>query len=393
MIRPIYQFLLRLHPPHFRERFEEEMLEVFDTAVAAYGPASLLADGMVSLARQWICRPHPPVNSRRLTSSRIPYFYLIEHETLRPSAQIAGVFSALLLLGTVQFALSHWPRPIQTMAGILRTSRNAPWLPQIQVPGLLHPKDPMPSFEVATIKPWQPPPPTGAPPPVKYLPAGAPPLVSDRVNFAGEIEFLIESAYGLPLDSRSRILGGPSWIRDQSERYQITAKIATADYAAIQKMTAVEQRQQVSLMQQSLLADRFKFRAHIETRDLPRYALVVAGGGSKLEPARVEPSPMSLASVGQHLELKATGVTLEELAQSPFLRFDKRQIVDKTGLEGRFSFTLKFVGSGLRADAGVIGDAPELPTALQEQLGLKLVPETGPVEVVVIDHIERPSEN
>lgn len=71
---------------------------------------------------------------------------------------------------------------------------------------------------------------------------------------------------------------------------------------------------------------------------------------------------------------------------------DKRQILDRTGLQGRFNFTLKFTV----ADVGAIGDdsnAPELPTALQEQLGLKLVPGNGPVEVVVIDHIERPSEN
>ena len=85
-------------------------------------------------------------------------------------------------------------------------------------------------------------------------------------------------------------------------------------------------------------------------------------------------------------------MSIEELARSQFLRIDKSQIVDRTGLQGRFSFTLKFsnaVVGGTQDDS----NAPELPTALQEQLGLKLVPENGPVEVVVIDHIERPSEN
>ncbi len=257
---------------------------------------------------------------------------------------------------------------------------------------LLRPTEPMPSFEVATIKPWTPPPPTGAPPPVKYVPVGAPPPVSERVVFAGEIQFLIESAYyGLLIGSEDRILGGPNWIRDSSQRFQVAAKIGTEEYAAMQKMSGAAQRERVSLMQQSLLAERFQFKAHVETRERPRYAVVASGGGSKLVPAQPgDVSRMSLGTVGQHVELSATAVTLEELAQSPFLRMDQRQIVDKTGIAGKFTFTLKFTNALARAD---LGDAPDLPTALQEQLGLRLVPETGPVEVLVIDRIERPTEN
>ncbi len=260
---------------------------------------------------------------------------------------------------------------------------------------LLRPTEPLPSFEVATIKPWTPPVATGAPPPVKYLPVGAPAPVSDRVGLTGEIQFLIESAYGLSLGAEDRILGGPSWIRDSSARYQIVAKIAPEDYAELQKLSAAGQRERVSLMQQSLLADRFQFQAHFETRERPRYALSVAGNRSKLDPAQAgDVSRMSLASVGRHLELSATAVTIEELAQSPFLKMDQRQLVNRTGIEGRFSFTLRFTNglSGTRNREDV-SDAPDLPTALQEQLGLKLVPENGAVEVLVIDRIERPSEN
>jgi uncharacterized protein (TIGR03435 family) len=101
---------------------------------------------------------------------------------------------------------------------------------------------------------------------------------------------------------------------------------------------------------------------------------------------------LSLVRNGQEYEVRGTAVSVEELAQSPFLRIDNRQIVDKTGLRGRFNLTLKFRAS-LSADAGVTADPPELPAALQEQLGLKLVAESGPVEVLVVDHIERPSEN
>jgi bla regulator protein blaR1 len=204
---------------------------------------------------------------------------------------------------------------------------------------------------------------------------------------------LIGAAYGLPLSSSTRILGGPDWIRSESERYELAGKIDDAKYAAIRKMSPVQQQEQVSLMEQSLLAGRFKFRAHIETREMPQYGLAIAKGGIELERAQDDAaSRLSFVRNGREDELSATAVSIEELARSPFLRLDKRQIVDRTGLQGQFNFTLKFRA----ADVGVTGDdsnAPELPTALQEQLGLRLVPENGPVEVLVIDHIERPSEN
>lgn len=266
---------------------------------------------------------------------------------------------------------------------------------------LLQPKAPMPSFEVATIKPWKPstvatPPGAGGPQKaiVKEAPVGAAAPVSDRIHFIGEIELLVEAAYGLPFSSSDRILGGPDWVRNLSDRYEVTGKIDSAQYAAIEKLSPAQQHEQVSWMEQSLLADRFQFRAHIETRDMPRYALVVAKGGSKLQRAPSDAkSRMALVPVENANELRATAVSIEELAQSPFLRIDKRLIVDRTGLQGRFNFTLKFRG-GLSADAASAdSDTPELFTALQGQLGLRLVPESGPVEVVVIDHIERPSEN
>jgi bla regulator protein blaR1 len=137
-------------------------------------------------------------------------------------------------------------------------------------------------------------------------------------------------------------------------------------------------------------------RAHIEDREMPRYALEVAKGGDKLERAHEDDkSQLSFVQNGQENQLRATAVSVEELARSPFLRINERLIVDRTGLQGRFNFTLRFRDSP-NADIGGNSDdgsAPALPAALQEQLGLKLVPEKGPVQVVVIDHIERPSEN
>lgn len=263
---------------------------------------------------------------------------------------------------------------------------------------LLQPKEPMPSFEVASVKPWRPSAvgssAGAAGPRMKVVPAGTPAPVGERVRFIGQIELLIEAAYGLPLSSGNRVLGGPDWVQSESDRYEVIAKIADAHFAAMQKMSLAQQQEEVSLMEQSLLADRFKFRAHIDTKQMPRYSLVVGKGGSKLERAQDgDKTQLSFLQNGQDYELRAVAVSLEELARTPFLRIDRNLIVDKTGLQGRFSFTLKFRDNPNADIGGSDVSAPVLPTALQEQLGLALVRDNGPVDILVIDHIERPSEN
>jgi len=191
---------------------------------------------------------------------------------------------------------------------------------------LLQPKEPVPSFEVASIKPWRPssvmsPVGSGSPQRVKVVPTGAAPPVGERVHFIGQAELLILAAYGLPFSSSNRIVGGPDWIRSESDRYEVMGKIDDAHYAAIRRMSPAQQQEQVSLMEQALLIDRFKFRAHIENREMPRYALVVAKGGSKLERAHDDDkSQLSFVRNGQESELRATGVSVEELARSPLLR-------------------------------------------------------------------------
>jgi bla regulator protein BlaR1 len=87
----------------------------------------------------------------------------------------------------------------------------------------------------------------------------------------------------------------------------------------------------------------------------------------------------------------AKGVTLDEFVHSPLMRTGKRLVADQTGLKGTYDFTLKWAPDLAGQESGA--DAPSLFTAIQEQLGLKLVPSKAPVEVIVIDHIERPSEN
>ncbi len=277
-----------------------------------------------------------------------------------------------------------------TFRGLLLVGLIAPARGQI-----LHVTGERPSFEVATIKPWHrtpPPPPDGNTLPVKVMkvaPVDAGPPPTDRVHTILPISILITSAYNLPVGSESRILGGPDWLRQDIDQFEIQAKIEDSEYAAMQKMTKAQQHERVALMEQSLLADRFRLKAHFETRELPVYTLVIAKSGAKLRPARNEESSrISTLGNAEEREMTATGVTLEQFVLSPLLTgaAGGRPVVDQTGLKGAFDFTLKWTPDQL-------ADAPSFFTAIREQLGLLIVSSKAPVEVIVIDHIEQPSAN
>jgi uncharacterized protein (TIGR03435 family) len=206
------------------------------------------------------------------------------------------------------------------------------------------------------------------------------------------IKLLIGSAYNLPFGSERRILGAPAWL--ESDQYEIRATIENSLYTAMQKMSPAQQREQVNLMEQSLLADRFKLKVHFETREMPIYALVIAKGGPKLTPAKDGERSMLSALHGsdQGSEMNATAVTIARFAQSPIWGRGGRLVVDQTGLTGTYDFTLKWMPDGL-ANPNADADTPSVFTAIQEQLGLRMVPSKAQVEVIVIDHIEKPSEN
>jgi bla regulator protein BlaR1 len=276
---------------------------------------------------------------------------------------------------------------------------------------ILHATGDRPSFEVATIKPWKrtpspPQPPDGANPPgatapvkvMKVAPVDAGPPPTARLHMILPISILITSAYNLPVGSGNRILGGPDWLRQDIDQFEIQAKIEDSEYAVMQKMTPAQQHERVALMEQSLLADRFRLKVHFETREMPVYALVVAKSGAKLNPAKnEEPSRISTLGNEQGIAMTATGVTLEQFVLSPLLTGPSgRPVVDQTGLKGAFDFTLKWTPEQLAASAAakeVVAGAPSFFTAIREQLGLLLVPSKAPVEVIVIDHIEQPSAN
>jgi bla regulator protein BlaR1 len=256
----------------------------------------------------------------------------------------------------------------------------------------------LPSFEVATIKPWSP----HGPPPSKIVlvtPTGSPERATNRAHFIGQVSLLIMSAYGIPMSAeKNRVIGGPEWMRSQSDRYEVNAKIDESTFAAMQKMSPVDQQRQISLMQQSLLQSRFGLKAHIERRELPIYALVPAKGGARLiEAAADDTSQLSYVPDAQGAVLTAKATDLQEFSQAPFLKGVDRIVVDQTGLHGRYDFVLKWssrMGQSAADGSGeTVSEYPDIFTAVREQLGLRLVPTKGPVDVLVIDHIERPTEN
>jgi uncharacterized protein (TIGR03435 family) len=220
------------------------------------------------------------------------------------------------------------------------------------------------------------------------------------------LKMLILGAYGLKEDQLS---GVPSWA--DSARYDIDAKVAGPDVADLQKLKNDQRR----LMLQPFLADRFKLKAHNETKVLPIYELGVAKNGIKLKEATPGDTYANgikgrdgaghggsmRMSPGQ---LTAQGVPMTSLVNALSQQLHQ-SVVDKTGLTGIYDFTLQWTddrsdpmfkgtdGAPQRADPAPDASGPSIFTAIQEQLGLKLQSTKGPVETLVVDHVETPSEN
>ncbi len=171
----------------------------------------------------------------------------------------------------------------------------------------------------------------------------------------------------------------PSVSRDA---YQVTAKVP-----------AGATKEQLRTMLQNLLVERFKLTWHFEKKEMEIYTLVVGKGGLKLKEPSLE-YRSSQSRINGGLSFSATAWTMDQLAQ--FLSLQLRQPVnDATGLNGKYDFTLTYAADGIRPalTPPPESDAPTLFTAVQG-LGLKLDQKKGPIDVLVIDHMEKnPTEN
>lgn len=243
-------------------------------------------------------------------------------------------------------------------------------------------------FEVASVRPGDP---NGR---GQFLLSPAGDLTARNVT----LKLLIQQAY----DVRDfQIIGGPPWIA--TGRYLIVAKANRSNEDA---SNATAQAQvPADLMRsrlQSLLADRFRLAVHRETKELPAYALVVAKSGHKLKPGTDRQG--GLVRGANHLT--SHGVEMRLLAITLFRQLG-RAVLDQTGLSGPYQFELTWTpdiqagpapgpdntAAGPGRDGAPSGAGPSMFTAIQEQLGLRLESTKAPVELIVIDQADRPSEN
>jgi uncharacterized protein (TIGR03435 family) len=169
------------------------------------------------------------------------------------------------------------------------------------------------------------------------------------------------------------LIGAPSWI--DAARFDIIAKTDAGPTGDDQFRERVR----------SLLASRFGLVAHHETRQLTSYEPTVAKGGSKLTVVTTPGEQLGFRGGAGHN--RGFAITMPMFAKE-LERLMGRPVLDKTGLEGKYDYVLEWT-----ADSDATGTGPTIFTALQEQLGLRLESVKAPVDTLVIDHIERPSEN
>ena len=193
---------------------------------------------------------------------------------------------------------------------------------------------------------------------------------------------LIECAYDINEDEIIGLTGPVS-----SARFDIVAKVLAPDGGKLPKLTDA----QLAVMLIPLLADRFHLQAHLETKTMPVYELVVAHGGPKFTISQTEaPGQSDWSARGITKSLNFEGISMADLADTLTDQVH-RKVIDKTGLTGRADITLKWSDNVAAQQGGP--DVISIFTAVEEQLGLKLQPSKGPVDALVIDHAEMPSEN
>jgi uncharacterized protein (TIGR03435 family) len=255
-----------------------------------------------------------------------------------------------------------------------------------------------PAFEVASVKPS--PPPEGGPNGFFRVAMDGGPGTQDptRIDYRNvSMSILVSKAYGLNYWQ----LSGPDWIN--IENYDIAAKVPPGTT-----------KEQLKLMLQNLLAERFKLQVHRETKDFPMYFLTVGKGGPKLKPhvdmpppvdadkpMPDSPSPIKMGPDGY--PILPPGTTMASTRGRARIRIDNQNLAwlvgqisgqlhapvqDDTGLKGQYDISLYWSSQPLSAQPGA-DTGPDLIAAVQEQLGLKLEKKKGPVEILVIDHVEK----
>jgi bla regulator protein BlaR1 len=224
------------------------------------------------------------------------------------------------------------------------------------------------------------------------------------------LQTLIRDVYRV---QESQISGAPNWLN--SDRYDIEARMEKSVAEELRKLDPMQSLPARQRMLQALLADRFKLTLHRETKDLPVYALAIAENGPKLQEANPGDTyasgingPNGHPGGPGNIRMGRGTLIGQALSMADFVRAlsDQlgRPVLDKTGLTGKYDLTLRWTPDDsqlpmLRETESTHSAPPPAPsgsslfTAIQEQLGLELESRDSPVETLVIDHVEKPSEN
>ncbi len=233
----------------------------------------------------------------------------------------------------------------------------------------------MPQWDVVSVKPAS---------PQSCLQGSGMRTTSDGLSaFCVPLAFVIETAYQMM--EPSRIIRMPEWA-SSGQQWNIEAKVATTDMSGFAALSRDDQFH----MLRPILAERFHLKLHTEQRPRPVYELVIAKGGSKLKPATQDDINKSRIVGGNDGRIDGIGAQLTPLPSLLGREVD-RPVVDRTGLTGRYDFTLDYVPA-TRAAVDETG-GPSLFTALEEQLGLRLKPARELMDVLVIDSVQPAGAN
>jgi len=274
-----------------------------------------------------------------------------------------------------------WTQAAPVALNLARATPETAWaIPEPPPPPVRMAVNANPAFEVATIRPSDP------ARPGQIITLRGAEVITTNVT----LHDLINLAYWL---HPKQLTGGPAWT--ESDKFDMTGKPDVPGEPNVDQM---------KMMIQKLLADRFQLKFHFEKRELPAYAVTITKTGAKI--IRSQDDPKGLP--GFYFGRAASGTTLT-FRNSPMSQvtailqnFLDKPVVDQSGLSERYDFTLTFTLDpaqaarlgGLPAPAADNPDAaPDVFAAFQQQLGLKLESTKAPVDVMVIDKVEKPSEN
>ncbi len=295
---------------------------------------------------------------------------------------IGGVFEGKLSddAKTIAGTWTQGPTPLPLI--LVRATPETAWeIPAPPPPPKLLPADADPSFDVATIKPN----PSGA--------TSMQQLTTNGHNFVirnGSLGDMMAFAYNVQM---KQVVGSPSWINE--DRY---------DVAATQDQEGLASDKQLRAMLRKMLEERFKLTIHHDKRELPAFVLTVGKTGQKLTPSQIKgPLPgMGFRPTAGGLMLRINNGTMTDFCSFLQSAVLDRPVVDQTAVTGRFDFGVTFTPDDSQFNGhppkqppatDTTEIAPNLFEAIQQQLGLKLSAEKAQVDVIAIDHVEKPSAN